>query len=711
MLQQRHRFLPSRLIFVALLVLVVALIGLFFDKTKTVAQTDDKICNVILIVDRSGSIGRQMDFYKSQIQILFEGPPSPNERALGIYDANIKIGFWSFSHSNDTSSNLYNSPRSSYSSSTEASTSFTDALYRLEPLNGTDYVQAFGYKGFTADSMVFNSSLDADAKIADLIVLITDGGPNFPVNATNNTRLVTDPNDNRYAISMAKQALIKLSERYRGINAAAGAFIFGQDLDVNNSGLSNLTDVIIGSWPGPKKYVFTANGIGELAAKLKSEIGLICPDIIGPSVDLIPDVKKAADDEFVYGDTQKPFTYTVENRGVRPSEKADWSIWRSIDGGREVKKTFELEKQFPSGNSELMSGGVPFTIDELPDYRRRVTICDRLEIIMRVNTPNQEVANDRECITFGGLMPTMQVRGGDFYVGRHFATDQTKKTTSSIDGRVAMTLGDQRFRSWAEYGVFATGDVKSFASGAAFRSGSEDEAHPLTFANADNTYGKFIDILQPNLWTIPNVVGTLLSGTYDDISLSASQPQLDLKDVNSSTSAKYVSNSTSLTINNSKTNKQLNEGAKILIYAPNTDVTINDHIKLSNTYLNIDSLPQLVIVAKNINIKPNVSEVNAWLIAQGSESDGGKINTCKFDTSASECETNPLRINGPIIARTLQAHRKYTQYDRTAQKLEPAEVFNLPATAYLYLLNKKTADNNNNPLFETSWSVELPPYF
>lgn len=730
MLQQRHRFLPSRLIFVALLALVIALMGLFFDKTKTVAADPDPICNVMLVVDRSGSVGSAITTYRNQIKSLF-GPG-------GINDNNISIGFWSFEWKEDTSGD-YNSPRNTYVNSRGSlpeNSPFSTALQSGEMADNnlwgpTSYQQGFGYKGSNQND--FNTRLASDASKADLVVFISDGLPNYP--------LLNGAINLDHAKAKAREAMSNLVNNNAQIKVVIGVYIKGQDPEGDRIvtydgqrmyyGLANIKDVIEKNTNlnrSIRKKAISVEGFPSLAAGLQStdsngaNITFECDPV--PRSNMEPSV--AASKPSISGDEENAFGYFVKNNDPGPlfSPKTDWSILRYVKAPNgtiiqpEQAIASGVDAQFKAASITQLTGSEYPTIESATrividaNWQKGTQICDVLEInVDKLTAPRRIRSSPPVCVTFAGFQPTFQVRGGDFYVGRHFATDETKKTNSFIDGRVAMTLGGQRFSSWAEYGVFATGDVKSFASGAAF-SRTDAAAHPLTFANANNTYGKFIsESLQPNLWTIPNVVATLLSGTYDDISLSASQ--LDLNGVSSNTSSKYVSDSTSLAINNSKTNKQLNEGARILINAPNTDVTIDSDIKLSNTYPNIDSLPQLIIVAKNIYIKPNVKEVNAWLIVQGTESDGGKINTCDFDTNASECETSPLRINGPIIARTLEAHRKYTRYDPSSpsQKLEPAEVFNLPATAYLYLLNKKTADNDKNPLFETSWSVELPPYF
>jgi hypothetical protein len=144
-----------------------------------------------------------------------------------------------------------------------------------------------------------------------------------------------------------------------------------------------------------------------------------------------------------------------------------------------------------------------------------------------------------------------------------------------------------------------------------------------------------------------------------------------------------------------------------------------DATKLS-TYSDVrtkapSSLPQIIIFANNINIKENVTRIDAWLIA----GENGSINTCdsfvkggKEDGSSFRKCNKTLVINGPVYAgfidlnRTAGAHHGWgtedsnnvlerslgdignESQDNEKGSIAPAEIFNLRADTYIWAYNQ-----------------------
>ena len=167
-----------------------------------------------------------------------------------------------------------------------------------------------------------------------------------------------------------------------------------------------------------------------------------------------------------------------------------------------------------------------------------------------------------------------------------------------------------------------------------------------------------------------------------------------------------------ITIGNSTTPKVIAKGQWVIINAPGADVTIAGDILYEGTDLrSIADIPQLVIIAKNIYINPNVRQVDAWLIAKGTNASEGILDTCRISTSyATQLTTNlcvdRLTVNGPVMAQHLWL-RRTAGSGAGAQSGDPAEVFNLRPDAYLWGFARASTAGS----VQTVYTNELPPRF
>ena len=112
---------------------------------------------------------------------------------------------------------------------------------------------------------------------------------------------------------------------------------------------------------------------------------------------------------------------------------------------------------------------------------------------------------------------------------------------------------------------------------------------------------------------------------------------------------------------------------------------------------------QTIIIAKNIRIAGNVTNVDAWLVADN------VVNTCAgghFDNSNDVTITNcsqPLRINGVVMAKELKAWRVGKSDAQTPN--EPSEIINQRPSMYLWAQGQAQTVTNS---VKTTYTRELP---
>jgi hypothetical protein len=126
-----------------------------------------------------------------------------------------------------------------------------------------------------------------------------------------------------------------------------------------------------------------------------------------------------------------------------------------------------------------------------------------------------------------------------------------------------------------------------------------------------------------------------------------------------------------------------------------------------DTFTATSQIPQVVIIARNINITGGAGRVDAWLLTSPS---GGAINTCSdrpvgAALNSTVC-SNLLTVNGPVVTDHLYL-RRTAGSDSVAAAGAPAEVFNLRSDAYIWAYARASQSGKA----QTVYSVELPPRF
>lgn len=294
-----------------------------------------------------------------------------------------------------------------------------------------------------------------------------------------------------------------------------------------------------------------------------------------------------------------------------------------------------------------------------------------------------------------GKKPKVQIWGGDLWAGNIVDTSTSKKSGNT-------------FGSWIEYGIFAKGNIAGAASGAAYASGGAVtfcNASKLSFTNTpctDDIVGNY-----NNAKSIPDVAASFPVNASDPTRNLGSNIDLStpsLQGIYTATGA--------VTITGGGGGKFIKKEQWIVINAPEANITITGDIYYTHSTLHSTSeIPQVVIIAKNITINSDVTNVDAWLIAKN-----GRIDTCntKSGLTIYTCGSE-LTVNGPVMANQLYLYRTAGSGLGSASSLDgqnhsgdPAEVFNLRADAYLWAAARASVVDGRA---QTVYTTELPPRF
>lgn len=339
----------------------------------------------------------------------------------------------------------------------------------------------------------------------------------------------------------------------------------------------------------------------------------------------------------------------------------------------------------PSPNLKPLASAID--IGDLPVGTR---VCFALSVQPHSNTDARWMHSPPVC-TVVGKKPKVQIWGGDIAVRGQIETSTTVKNVG----------GTKVFGSWVEYGAFSVGVNNRFASGSGLNNQTNNAQtawSKLTFANVDefgaSAFGNYTSA--SNFRPAPGVASYFASLPNKQAVGGAS---VDLGSLTFATgAAPVVRTAGNLTI----TGGAIPAGRSVVIMATGT-VTITGNITYTSGALSsIRDIPQVVIIANNINIRDNVKQVDSWLVAATT------INTCynfAGSLNSNKCN-NTLAVNGPVVTNHLILNRT-AGGDSGAQSGDPAERFNLRPDAYLWA--QLQASGNNKA--QTVYSTELPPRF
>lgn len=457
-----------------------------------------------------------------------------------------------------------------------------------------------------------------------------------------------------------------------------------------------------------------ANPVGRLQALQQQR-----PYTLTPHVDSVSPTE-------IEAGSKVSVTSSVNNVGEVPSNNTQWEITQiTVKPGK--KAPHEDEGPTNSGQAPCQSGGgAPvgnyfqspdatcknvakgagvFNVGspaqnlkpgvgglDIGDVPVGTHICFALSVQPRSYNDASWAHSQPICIVVG-KKPKIQVWGGDVSARGNIETSTSVKDMSGTT---------RTFGSWVEYGTFSAGTIDRFASGSGLNNGNPDNNQTawskLTFANKSETgedmFGKYTAAGSfPSAPTIASFFGTghtqqpIGAGSVDvgSLAFTTGQPV-------------QVRTANDLTI----TGSNLPAGKSVVILASGT-VSIDGDINYTDGALGgVGDIPQVVIIANNINIKDSVGRIDAWLVASGT------INTCSNLAgvlTSNKCAT-PLVVNGPVVTNKIILNRTAGS-DTGEHSGDPAETFNLRPDAFLWA--RLQASGNNKA--ETVYSQELPPRF
>lgn len=400
-----------------------------------------------------------------------------------------------------------------------------------------------------------------------------------------------------------------------------------------------------------------------------------------PSVSLSPDMIEGGESIFVRAHVNNNPADTASPSTTK------WSLRRSVNGGVESEVARD-ERSFPIGLTEWAA----YT-DTNTDISAGSSICFRLYVQPRSNTISSWYSSGPVC-SYVGKKPKVQVWGGDLWSQGVIQTSSTVKS-----GRM--------YGSWSEYALFARDSITGMASGSALSGGllsygNSCNYNKLTFNNTDSTLCEN-DSFKGGYDTASKIIPDA-SASFPIASAISRNPS-SFNKLDTLSSGIYTATDGTINLNSST----IPSGKWIVLNVPNNDVNIRGNLTYSNgPYSEIEDIPQVIIIAKNITIYEEVENVDAWLITRD-----GYLKTCNVvGDEVSKCN-KLLTVNGPVITNQLYLYRTAgsgTDDSRAGGENhsgDPAEIFNLRADAYLWAYSRVS----NQDRVRTVYTVELPPRF
>jgi len=455
-----------------------------------------------------------------------------------------------------------------------------------------------------------------------------------------------------------------------------------------------------------------ANTFGSLSAGLPQGVNYD----LTPSITVNPTVGEP--------DSSVATTSTVNNGGTTAASNVKWQITSfTVRPGMQPKgagtsaSTDTPESYYARGAAKNESSGtgtfqkgitspnpIAAISRTLRDAEVGTKFCFGLSVQPYSHNTTDWRHSEPACIVIA-KKPKIQIWGGDLWVGKGATSNvATSIATKTISGTSRI------FGSWAEYGVVASGTVNGFASGAGYSGGATSTAkcdvQLLTFTSAGT---KTCTDSTPKGGYAMN---TLLPAISERVAATAALPSATAN-LQSLAKGSYSSGAAvSLTNGDSDPSVPMTIaiGKWVVINAPTQTITIkNDIVYAGDAIKSIGDIPQVVIIANQINIDAGVQYVDAWLIASGTS---GIINTCTEITNpttqlnASKCNQK-LTVNGPVVARKLLLYRTHGSGTGLVESGTPAEVFNFRPDAYLWA----TSYSMSSGRLQTVSTKELPPRF
>ena len=423
-----------------------------------------------------------------------------------------------------------------------------------------------------------------------------------------------------------------------------------------------------------------------------------------------------------------------------PVPNASWGLEMKIGNGD------WLAVSDSGGNGNLNSptenGGIGYSLDgnteqkgrnvsiPVPDVPAGTEVCFRSWVSPSLSGANENLSEsgfdkkpawDEDCTKIA-KRPSFQVWGGGIYSAGNLNLEKTLANKITLGGYAD---GMYVFGSWAELSLIAEGEVRGFASGAGLGYGMTADAGNASQQKAIETLGgrNSGDYCLMSTLSIANSdcnsagVGNLgrNSGRSGDKSSLISdfvqgsnqfniEGEFSLSGVDDNRKTDkgvyyYDGKNKKLSISESA----IGAGATKVVRTNNDIAILGNIVYQNDDYSNLESIPKIIIYAKNISISCSVTRIDAVLIADE------KINTCSDNiTDNSSLRSIPLMIRGSVISDTLTLGRTYGAATGKNSVI-PAEIINYDTSLYLWANNQSSATTSGK-LTETYINELAPRY-
>lgn len=445
--------------------------------------------------------------------------------------------------------------------------------------------------------------------------------------------------------------------------------------------------------------------------------------------------------------------YNQLNTSVPTKEGGVWSAGRSADpcgyfgrsSGNECSRSNDQTGTLYPQDEEWQAQSQSFYVQDLPAGSK---VCVAVAVYPansgseynwddKVNYSNSWRISDSKCYTVA-KRPSIQIWGGNIYSKGSIVTN-TARTKHNLagyheyDAKVHNSRnggGNFVFGSWTELGLIANGIVTGLTSGASLGYGSVNGdgtlvpnpsnagLRPFQTNNASNTPiasvggGRDTSYCKNSPLSIANdncssFVGKIGNNASTNKAESDKQAVIDILAYGTNESDNnetYEYHSSSHTLG--KIDIDVNGTTKSVRSAK--DIIISDNIQYGGQYEKLYDVPKMIIYANNIYIRCNVTRIDALLIAENT------INTCVGEDDKTPehindpLRSNPLIINGAVVARKLEATRTYGAATG-ANSIVPAEIINFDPTLYLFGGNTESGDDDNTGRLDVTYQYEMAP--
>ncbi len=478
---------------------------------------------------------------------------------------------------------------------------------------------------------------------------------------------------------------------------------------------------------------------------------------------LIPTITRPASDTVIESDTRVvPVEGRVTNNGPTKSQtNINWRISQikyprgTTIPNRTGGTGSDACSFFTGGNCTLVTDGTEaggygygtvgpsnpanyqlYTGDgDLTDDEPGTKICYAMSVQNYNATATDWRHSALHCLVVG-KEPKVQVWGGDVMAGRTFSGGI--EAGSKVETSLTTKATGNSFGSFSEYGILAPAAINLMASGSGLSGGhtsaTQTNWSAYSFTRSGTSYGQYA-FTNTQLPDVTSNFPTASAITETNFNLSTTAKGRHIRPTDAA-----VRNIT-LTANPGNT---LGDNEWLVINAIGHNITIANNLIYANAgHTDARRLPQLIILADNITINSNVTQVDAWLIAKNDTTTAGvsrgafgAIATCDQQSGASgsnglaqwlatpdgsggtNYDSSPnsrltldhcsqaLRINGPVMASKLYLRRTAGSGAGTAAG-DPAEVINLRPDAYLWAREHMSLSH----IYQTVNTTELPPRY